>query len=125
MIQISVDLTHPKFAAMTAAEQKSIAVSIAAPCSDSPHLGYAPYPLNLGTVGDFAVNARDYMVTKRRPLVFSREAFTIFGNITTDAFLASKMGQYLATLVEQGIVVVTDLAGPTALTPAQILTFVA
>jgi len=123
MIRISINLTYPSFAALSGDDQKHIAVSLSTHLINSLRLNYQSYPLNTATVGDFAVNQRDYIVSMRRPLLFSRTAFTMFGNINEDSYLAAHMGHHVAALVEQGVIVVTDTDTMMDLTPADILTF--
>lgn len=124
MIRVSVDLSYPKFVGLTAEEKKQVAVSIGPAHAELPTLPYDAYPLNISTVGDSVVNPRSFMVSVRRPLLFTREAFALFGNVTVDTYQASRLGAILADLVTRGAITVVDTAGPVTLTPAQILTFV-
>jgi hypothetical protein len=121
-IQIAIDPTYPKFAALPLADLKKVSISIG-PCGmNTAYPSYDSYPLNFGSVGDSGVNPLSWSVSYTRPLTFSREAFGVFGNVTVTDFASSRLATVLSDYVKKGALKVLDAGVP--LTPAQILTFV-
>lgn len=123
MIRIEVDLTYPKFAVLSADAQRYVAVSIGPSHSDLPFISYQGYPVNLDNSGDTAMGPKSFFVSTRRPLLFSRQAFGIFGSVPHDTFMASRLASILSDLVLKGAVIVTDTDTSLPLTPDDILTF--
>jgi len=121
-IRISVDETYPKFAALAPEVLKKVSVSIGPSNASSVFFSYDAYPLNFSTVGDAGVNQATLMVSYRRPLSFSDEAFGVFGNVNNSSYTAVRLASMLADYVKRGVLKVEQNGTP--LTPEDILTFV-
>jgi len=124
MIRISIDDTYPMFASLPIDSLKKVSVGIGPTGMNMVYLLYQAYALNSETIGDMGVNQTTAMVSHRRPLLFTRESFGVFGNVTITDYSAGRLAALLADYVTRGVLKVTDTDTSTDLNPAQILTFV-
>jgi hypothetical protein len=121
-IKIRIDETYPPFAALPVEHLKKVAVGIGATGMNTMFFSYDMQQANLANSCDSGINQGALMVSFRRPLTFSREAFAVFGNVTATDYSSSRLGTLLSDYVKRGVLVVEDAGAP--MTPAQILTFV-
>lgn len=122
MIRILIDPTYPAFASLAPEVLKQVSVSIGPTGMNTAYFNYQAYPLNSNTIGDSGVNQASPMVSMRRPLLFSRESFGIFGNVTVTDYSSGRLAALLANYVDRGVLIVEDAGAP--MTSADILTFV-
>lgn len=122
-IKISINAAYPAFASLPIEQLKKVAVVIGPQGMSSHFFSYdTPATVNFGTLGDAGMSHTAPAVSYTKPLTFSREAFGVFGNITTTDFNACRLATILADYVKKGALVVEDAGVP--LTASQVLLFV-